>query len=1299
MLRHIGLTPRVFIVFVVFAAALLVGLGVLANRSGRESLKAAAMSELLSTAIVREGRIREWVSDQTQAVETMAASPLLAQAVRALATAPAGSAAHREAYATVAGELEARRAVHPGQHQMLGLIDARTGRILVSTMKAAEGVSRAHYPFVTEGRKATYVQSAFLSPLLRRPAMVISTPVKRADGQPVAILAVWNALDEVNSIVRSQSGLHRTDDAYLVNSAGQFVSQPRLLERDVVLRGTARTTSVRQCLQGRRGITVAPDYRRRSAVIVYRWMADQQLCLITKQDLDEILEPAREFGRELAVFGALVLLLASGLALMLARTIVRPVRVMLEGVKRFSAGERDLRLPVEGRDALAQLASEFNGMATTIGERERELRLNAERLEEVVAMRTAALAESEARIRLLLDSTAEAIYGVDGDGHCTFVNRACISLLGYPDASALLGRDMASLLQPVDGLDGGGERPPALHVHRVDRPMHLSEVRLRRADDSALVAQLSAHPMGHGDARIGTVVTFLDISERKRAQRELDRFFSLSLDMLVIISMDGYFKRPNPVWEQVLGYTLDELKSAPFIDFVHPDDMQATLVEAARLAAGEATVSFENRYRAKDGSYRWLLWHATPSLEDGLIYAAASDITRIKDTEAELQRAKEAAEAGSRAKSEFLANMSHEIRTPLNGVLGTVGLLMSTTLDRHQRELARLASASGETLLTIINDILDFAKIEAGKLSLEQLPFDLLQTVEEVSGMTGLQAADKGLDLIVRYPVEVPRQFVGDPGRLRQVLVNLVNNAIKFTERGHVLVDVSVEACTDSVAQLLIQIEDTGIGISPEEQQRLFQKFNQADVSTTRRYGGTGLGLAISHELVRLMEGEIGVRSARGQGSTFWIRVSLPVQQGAATEQVPVDLRGTRVLIVDDNAVNRRVLHEQILQWGMRNGSCASAHEALVALRKAVDDGDPYPIAILDYQMPDIDGEMLARAIKADPVLRDVALIMLTSLGTSDHASTLQELGFAAYLSKPVRQSDLLNALSRARGASSGGGRVEPTRRAPTERGPRDFDGRHVLLVEDNVTNRYIASLMLKDLGCHVDVASDGREALVRLDQSDYDLVFMDCEMPVMDGFEATACIRARVDTVARIPVVAVTAQAMQGDRERCLAAGMDDYITKPVQVRDFRRALERWLPAEPVRRRPPAEEVEGSSLVPAAEEAPPALDPNVVAQLRELAEASDPMLLSQIFEAFQIDTAHRIQTLREASAAADAGLLRRTAHALKGACANIGAARMAELAQTLESLGRLGTVTGCDPLIDELHAAYEQVRAVIDRE
>ncbi|GAB2510586.1 response regulator [Lysobacter humi (ex Lee et al. 2017)] len=1289
-MRHLGLTPRIYVAILVFAAALLLGLGWLAKQSGQASLQAAATSELLSIAIVREGRIREWIDEQSQAVETLAASPSVREASRRLLQADPGTSEAGEANAVVVGELLARQAAHPESHRLLALLDARDGRIVAATDRRFVGISRADLPYFVEGRSRTYAQPPFLSPLLRIPTLAIGTPVRDDAGRTVAVLVSWFTLDEFNEMVRAHSGLRATDDAYLVGRDRFFVTQPRLLRRPVVMREKVDTPAVRQCLAGRRGVAIAPDYRHRPAVIAYRWIAEHQLCLVTKQDLAEVLEPAHEFGRRLTVFAALVMLLAAAIAYALARTVVRPVNALLEGVGRFTRGDRDVRLEVRGEDVLGRLARKFNLMASTIHDSEQQLRRNAERLEETVAARTAELGASEAQIRLLLDSTAEAIYGVDLEGRCTFVNRACVRMLGYPHAGALLGQDMASMLRHADTPVDAARRPVTA-AHALEQAVELEEVPLRRADGGRLLAQLSAYPMRRHGERVGTVVTFLDIGERKRAQAELDRFFELSLDLLAIATIDGHFVRLNPAWSELLGYSLDELRAKPFIEFVYPDDVARTVAEAGKLAEGADSVAFTNRYRAKDGSYRWLMWQSAPSPEDGLIYAAASDITRIKESEEALQRAKEAAEAGSRAKSEFLANMSHEIRTPLNGVLGTVGLLLNTPLDRNQRELARLATASGETLLTIINDILDFAKIEAGKLDLEQMPFDLLQTVEEVSGMTGLQAADKRLDLVVRYPAEVPRHFVGDAARIRQVLVNLVNNAIKFTEHGHVLVDVGLVRRDDAGADVMIRVEDTGIGIDPAHQARLFEKFSQADVSTTRRYGGTGLGLAISSQLIALMHGTIGVESVPGQGSTFWIRLPLELQQDVVEAPLPVDLRGTRVLIVDDNAVNRRVLHEQIVQWGMRNGSCANAQEALAALRRAVEEGDAYPIAILDYQMPDIDGEMLARAIKADPQLRSTALIMLTSLGNVERGGSLQDIGFAAFLSKPVRQSDLLNALSLARGG------VHAPRHALHRRDEAGEAtvGTRVLLVEDNATNRYVASLMLRDLGCRVEVAADGREATLRLDRDDYDIVFMDCEMPVMDGFEATAFIRQREDTRARVPIVAVTAQAMQGDRERCLAAGMDDYITKPVQIDDFRRALRRWVPTL---RRPSVATEAGAPPDAAVEDSRPVLDEAVVTQLRALAEASDPALLAQIFGAFRSDTAQRLGLLRTAAAHADADLLRRTAHTLKGAAANVGAARLAATAGELDTIARSGRLDGVDALVRRLEGDYGDVLVQLRR-
>ena len=520
-------------------------------------------------------------------------------------------------------------------------------------------------------------------------------------------------------------------------------------------------------------------------------------------------------------------------------------------------------------------------------------------------------------------------------------------------------------------------------------------------------------------------------------------------------------------------------------------------------------------------------------------------------------------------------------------------------------------------------------------MTLEPIPFDLLRASEAVADMMATLAEGKDLDLILRYAPDVPRHVIGDPGRIRQVMTNLLSNAIKFTDRGQVLMDVEVDAMDDTSVALRIRVEDTGMGITDAQLEHVFDKFTQADASTTRRHGGTGLGLAITSQLVELMGGTIGVESVPGEGSTFWFTVRLPLQDNSPPPLLPpADLAGVRVLIVDDNAVNRRVLHEQVIAWKMRNGSCASADEAMLALRAAHAAGDPYGIALLDYQMPDIDGAMLGRAIKGDPDLRDVSLIMLTSMGQRGDVALLKSIGFAAYLVKPARQSALLDALTSVWSAHIN--QHDPgmvTRHTLLEdRVLRDVErpdsslNARVLLAEDNPTNQIVASLMLRNLGCTVDVAANGRRAIEMLGRYEYDVVFMDCEMPVMDGFEATADIRARTDSRARIPIIAVTAQAMQGDRERCLRAGMDDYITKPVQAEAFAAALQEWVPTR-------SGTTESSAVPDATSQAPvgAALDAEVIARLHILAEATDPSLMEQVFESFQRDGAARIIALQDA--------------------------------------------------------------------
>jgi PAS domain S-box-containing protein len=780
-----------------------------------------------------------------------------------------------------------------------------------------------------------------------------------------------------------------------------------------------------------------------------------------------------------------------------------------------------------------------------------------------------------------------------------------------------------------------------------------------------------SEPVVVSEERVGFVVIYHDVTEIQRQKRYYEALVEFSPVAIALLARDATVTSWNPAAERLFGYAADEAIGRNIDDLVAASDEIRAESEAytARGIRGDLAHAITRRTH-RDGTLLDIEMFAAPVIVAGEVvgfYALYHDIR-------ELQQARRDAEAATEAKSAFLATMSHEIRTPLNAVLGMTGLLLDTELTAEQHDYAQVTRNSGDALLGVINDILDFSKIEAGRLDLDSAPFDLRECVESALELVAAGALKKGLDIAYDLDPDAPRALVGDVTRLRQVLINLLNNAVKFTERGEVVVTVTAERLDSSDRHRVhFAVRDTGIGIPQDRMGRLFESFSQLDPSTTRRYGGTGLGLAISKRLADLMGGTMWVESESGSGSTFHFTVEAEASAAPARafEQAsPSQLAGRRVLIVDDNATNRHILVRQTESWGMLPVETESPTDALEWVRR----GDPFDVAILDMQMPDMDGLTLAGEIRRHRDEQALPLVMLTSLGRTEKTA----VAFAAYLTKPIKPSQLHDALMVVFGeeltmeehAASSAADDRLAERLPLR----------ILVVEDNAVNQQLVLLLLQKVGYRADVAANGVEALEALERQPYDAVLMDVEMPEMDGLEATRRIHQRWPRERRPHIIAVTANAMQGERELCIQAGMDDYITKPIHIDALAGALTR------------------APRRPGAPQATPAVEAAVVGRLVASLGEQGRGSAAALIETFLGHVPKQMAALGTALERGEADVVQREAHTIKSNAAAFGADRLSGLCRELEAAAKAGELDGRRDLLDRVEAELGRVTVELER-
>jgi two-component system sensor histidine kinase/response regulator len=1007
--------------------------------------------------------------------------------------------------------------------------------------------------------------------------------------------------------------------------------------------------------------------------------------------------------------------------------------------KRTEEQLRRAHEELEGRveERTAELNTSNQALRTEILERQRAeeaLRQAHDVLDARVQERTAELEAAnrhlqanEVRTRLIIDTAHDAFIAMDSHGRITDWNPQAAAIFGWSRHEAI-GRLLTDTIIPAQYHEAH-QRGLQHFMKTGEGPVLQKQIEITalRRNGEAFPIELTIAPIKMGEEYF--FGAFLrDIAERKRAEAAVQESQILYHSLVEILPVNvwrkdlaGRFTFGNRRFCESMGVTPGQLQGKTDFDFFSAELAEKYTRDDQRvLQTGEAFDGIEE-HRFKNGELGYAHVIKIPLYSShGQIAGTQGiflDVTERKRFEAELAKARDAALESARLKAEFLANMSHEIRTPMNGVIGMANLLLGTSLTPEQREYAETIDQSADALLTIINDILDLSKIEAGKLAFEILDFNLRETVEDTLGSQAEQARAKGLEIASLVYHDVPVHLRGDPLRLRQVLVNLISNAIKFTQKGEVVIRVTRESETNSHATLRFSVSDTGIGIPREAQSRIFDAFTQADGSTTRKYGGTGLGLAISKQLVERMKGHIDLESIPGQGSTFWFTASFEKQilAPSAAPAMEVQLEGLRILVVDDNATNRQILQQQIQSWRMHATATADSAAALAALRDAAVTGRPYAIALLDLQMPEVDGMTLARTIKVDPTLAGTRLIIITSLGHRLDGEELRSNGVEDCLVKPLRQSSLFDCLARVMSSvpeqSSDPSTTVETTSATALASPvlPQWHAVKILLAEDNIINQQVARRQLEKLGYSADIVANGREVLEALQRIPYDIVLMDCQMPEVDGYEATRQIRSRasVPGSARPAIIALTANAMLGDREKCLAAGMDDYIAKPVQMDELKSVLERWRPAaapssarstpsDPSWTRPESPRIRtiiDETRWPAASPEPARGE---MAGFVDLS-GGDPKQMRHFINLYLTQAEEIMKQLEQAIQSGAASEIQYLAHKLKGASATCGITEITVSLRALEQLGEEGKLADAATLFAETTRAYARIRRFLN--